>query len=430
MRGKTNVYNLYFSEIINTNISNEILLESNFTASNGLTYQYYKDNNDAWELAILTSGTITFNKSYNVDIWMVGGGKTGGNGTATQTTWSGNGGWVATGGNGGNGGQCLYSQVNIIAGTPYNIIIGNNNNNTSGFGLEAESGAGFSGGHGSSVDGPSLSRSAAVAGSSSLYYAFYGQEMSHFYPNVKFGAGGGGGGANGWHPTQYNVPDTGASYVGGTSGGGNGGGVSDSVGQNGAAGTANYGAGGGGGGGAKNGCGTGGAGGTGIIILHPLDFEEWDDKYYIIKNGKIQHNLSMTVLSYGHYEESNGSGYLNFQTNGNHAAVLYTTNPINLTNYKKLHIELSSGNRSWYNANGCPGMHLGTGIPTINDSSGATSNTTHSVNFASSTSSFGAGDFEISFNVSGSYYPSITVSGTSQFSPNDGYLHITNWWLE
>lgn len=422
MRGKTNIYDLYFADIINGNTANETLLESNFTASNGLTYQYYKDQVDNWELVILTSGTITFNKNFNADIWMVGGGNNGGDGWFASGT--------AQGGDGGNGGQCLYSQINIQAGVPYNIVIGGNNSDTTAFDLTARGGQGFKGGNGSYVIGTMLSRTPGTSGTSSLYYAFYDQGTSHFYPNVKFGAGGGGGAACGYHPTQYNVPDTGASHSGGTTGGGSGGGFPDYVGSNGSAGTDHYGAGGGGGGAARGGVGIGGTGGTGIIILHSSDFECWGNRYYIIRNGKIQHNLSMTVLSQGYYEESDGSGYLNLQTNGNHAAVLYTTNPINLTNYTKLYIELSSGNRSWYNANGCPGMHLGTGIPTVNDSSGATSNTTHSVNFASSTSSFGAGDFEISFNVSGSYYPSITVSGTQQFTPNDGYLHIKNWWLE
>ena len=100
MRGKTNAYDLYFTDII-IDAGNESLLESDFTASNGLTYQYYQDTLGTWELAILTSGRIIFNKNLSIDGWFVGGGANGQDGiiNVSSDTY-----WNDSGGKGGNGG--------------------------------------------------------------------------------------------------------------------------------------------------------------------------------------------------------------------------------------------------------------------------------------------------------------------------------------
>ena len=43
MRGKTNTYNYFFSNIIDSNASD--LAQSDIVTSNGLTYQFYNDGN-------------------------------------------------------------------------------------------------------------------------------------------------------------------------------------------------------------------------------------------------------------------------------------------------------------------------------------------------------------------------------------------------
>lgn len=149
MIGKTNYYDYLFLNQ-NKRISFEDLVE--VTASTP-TCRFIYINENTWELAILTSGTLKFKKDLTCDVFMVGGGKNGANGTWGQSYSGAN---PAThnytygsGGNGGNGGESkLYTNVSISQGTNYSIIIGNNDTNTSCFNYSATSGGGFSGGNG------------------------------------------------------------------------------------------------------------------------------------------------------------------------------------------------------------------------------------------------------------------------------------------
>lgn len=273
MVGKTNVYDYSFNKSLNFSTSNAITT-SNITASNGLTYDFYVDGNNTWELVIKTSGTITFNKGFSADIFLVGGGKTGSKGSYDQSGSN----YNAYGGKGGNGGETKYIQTTINANQAYQIVIGNNSNNTSGFNTIATSGGGCAGGKGAAVDGYDSSAGyPADSGTTSQYYAFYQQNASHFYPTVRFGAGGGGGAAEGYHSGRDGNYTVYRAYgAGGATGGGRGGETSNTTA---AAGTANYGAGGGGGStvatNASRKTNNGGAGGTGVIIMHPMDFVGW-----------------------------------------------------------------------------------------------------------------------------------------------------------
>lgn len=346
MRGKTNAYDLYFTDII-IDAGNESLLESDFTASNGLTYQYYQDTLGTWELAILTSGRIIFNKNLSIDGWFVGGGANGQDGiiNVSSDTY-----WNDSGGKGGNGGQCVYSQFFITANTPYDIIIGDSSNDTSGFGIIAATGEGYKGGQGGCSNlNSEANGTPAGAGTSSLFYAFYDQGSSYFYPNIKFGAGGGGGRGRGRNGNNY-YNNTSGSTSGGATGGGTGGGCNPV--ENGTNGADHYGAGGGGGGAAAYTKGLGGSGGTGIIILHPSDFEYWYLTGFFA-NGVWDTNVigSWALRNSGSNSGWSTGGSCNIINNklvigttsgGNHASVYGTENQINLTNYNTLNIKVTN----------------------------------------------------------------------------------------
>ncbi len=346
MRGKTNMYDIFFRNSIDIVDQNAEISENDFTASGGLTYQFYKDEKGTWELVLLTSGTITFNKSLNVDIWLVGGGANGATGTVD---WAGDN-WNGHGGKGGDGGQCVYEQVSIEPNTSYSITIGNNTTNTSAFGKTAISGSGCKGGNGAHCNAFANSNgSAASAGTTSLYYAFYEMGMSYFYPTVRFGAGGGGGGARGYTTTNYYYNGVTAGKAGGLTGGGNGGNGESSL--NGTNGTPHYGAGGGGAGAASS-SGTGGTGGTGIVIIHPRDFEEWYfEGLFAMGQWDTATIGSWAMRSSGSSSGWSNGGVCNITDNslvigttsgGAHTSVYGTENTINLSNYNLLNVQVTS----------------------------------------------------------------------------------------
>lgn len=394
MRGKTNTYNYFFSNIIDPNASD--LAQSDIVTSNGLTYQFYNDGNGQWELAILTSGTINFKKSIDVDVWMVGGGKNGADGSFSGSPIC-----SGQGGNGGNGGECIYQQTSITKNTNYSIVIGNNNNNTSGFNITAQSGGGCAGGSGGSVSAGDQSKSGATKGVSSVLYAFHNENSSYFYPHILFGAGGGGGRASGYNPylsnQEYNILDTHLPYYtsepyGGNTGGGNGGdyGYDDWIAGNGTAGHANYGAGGGGGAGCGTGGygtkGTGGAGGTGIIIIHPKNFKYWTTNPAMIYGNK---NWGSSTGGWGLRTYTIGDGWhsldyceiignnlvigTEYRNNYANVALYGTNNAINLTNYSSIKIKVKSHeNGSPYNQQTTQGdqYNVKLGISSTANSSG------------------------------------------------------------
>ena len=347
MRGKTNMYDIFFRNSIDIVDYNAEISENNFTASNGLTYQFYKDEKGTWELVLLTSGTITFNKSFNADIWLVGGGA---NGATGYVDYVGNH-WNGHGGAGGHGGQCVYEQVSIQPNTPYSITVGNSTTNTFAFGKTALSGGGCKGGGGADCNAINNSNgTGASAGTSSLYYAFYEAGASYFYPSVTFGAGGGGGGARGYNGNNgYYYNGVVAGQAGGSTGGGHGG--NGETGLNGTNGADHYGAG-GGGAGASSASGAGGAGGTGIIIIHPQDFEEWyfDGLFSqgIWDTGKIG---SWALRNSGASGGWSTGGVCNITNNnlvigttsgGNYTSVYGSEKTVNLSNYSLLNIRVTN----------------------------------------------------------------------------------------
>lgn len=192
-----------------------------------------------WELALLSgsNATLTFSRVVDkIDVFLVGGGKTGDTG------------------NGGAGGQRLTATgVSVSSGTAYTFTVGGKDAATSIFNRTATSGGGAAGGRGG-TNVPSAEKGGDGA------YAF-GKEASLLYSGRKYGAGGGGGGLNSRRPD---------SSFGGGAGGVTGGGTGAfGVAADGEAGAANTGSGGGGGYWddftyqASN----GGAGGSGIIII-------------------------------------------------------------------------------------------------------------------------------------------------------------------
>lgn len=212
-----------------------------------------------WNLRLLSGGTLRFSKlkgaSDGVDVFLVGGGGSGGKG------------YTVCAGGGGEGGETKTVEYLVLPDTDYKITIGGSNGNTSAFGFVAScgspggnassdyaygygaGGSGHSGGDGG--NGGSGRNNAAypgIAGKS-------GSVEFGSVTNSLYGGGGGGGGAG---SDDY----SGNGGAGGAGGGGNGGNAPGGTGKNGAPNT-----GGGGGGGAGKGAAAGGAGGSGIVII-------------------------------------------------------------------------------------------------------------------------------------------------------------------
>lgn len=258
-----------------------------------------------WEIVLKGSGKLKFKKNPGaIDIFMVGGGSSGAKGYAEKSAGI----RSATGGNGGQGGQCKLFNLessSISRNKSYEIKIGDGGKFTENTGsnttivnggsttfkindattLTALGGGeigctGAIGGTGA-VIGTNIARTLCKAGNNGTF-AFEAKNASIYSPSIKYGASGGGGCARYWTPSVGYTPACADEYsrfaaLGGESYGGAGGwtaGDTDAVSTTGRDATlANTGAGGGGGVGewyqddSTNKSTVGGAGGSGIIII-------------------------------------------------------------------------------------------------------------------------------------------------------------------
>ena len=242
--------------------SGSVLPQINCTGVEGIDYIYAEDAETShFEMAILNSCDISFQFSVPIDIFLVGGGSSGGEGYSN-----------AAGGNGGNGGETiLIRNFKPVTSQIYQMIIGPSDSSTTGFDRIARSGYGSAGGQGGSCYGynhdsyPSAGKNGVVAFNGSNVTGL--SLLPSSYRDVLYGAGGGG--ADCVNSAYVWSIDAG-SNDGGLTGGGEGGfdpnGGQDALGKNGLANT-----GGGGGGGCCNGVisryFSGGAGGSGIILI-------------------------------------------------------------------------------------------------------------------------------------------------------------------
>jgi len=215
-----------------------------------------------WELAILTSGSITFHRVVPVDIFLVGGGAAGGIGYKPNPSDPN----AYRGGSGGyGGGRVRRDAVTLSQNVPYAFVIGGSNGNTTGFGETAQSGAGSrGGGGGTATNGYKDGAAAGMDGTVAFHNHATETDLSLITSLVgrKYGPGGGGGQVRSGN--YYTI----ATAQGGATGGGRGGNdPTTTAGRPGVAGQANCGAGGGGGCTDNGAYYDGGAGGSGIIII-------------------------------------------------------------------------------------------------------------------------------------------------------------------
>ena len=234
------------------------VLGEDFTYSGSCTV--IDDSNDAegvqWRIKFLTSGSLVIANDWLVDLFLVGGGRSGGAGAPSYSR---------VGGSGGDGGQCkTIPSLTMTKGISYPIVIGGSNGDTSAL-EQSTSGGGASGGNGGA------SGSAGGNGSSGTYE--FGEAGSDIY------GGGGGGGGGGATRSGSAAGNGGSGGSGGGASGGNGGVYNNNGqgrGQDGQSAVANTGGGGGGrggGGGASSSSdhtnygGSGGTGGSGIVIM-------------------------------------------------------------------------------------------------------------------------------------------------------------------
>ena len=236
----------------------------------GTTPTFASDSEGNWELAFQGDCEITFSKIGAVDIFVVAGGMSGGNGKITiglNSNYA-----RVVGGNGGKGGGRVTSYgVQLSTGQNYTVTVGGSGQSSSAFGVTAESGAGANGGAGATGDvsnwnGRSLTNS--VPGSEGAYAFGESTSLIGSISGRMYGAGGGGAGITSGYGGGK------AQSAGGSTGGGAGGRDETNY-RNGVAGAANTGSGGGGGEatytnspyGVISHTGNGGAGGSGIVII-------------------------------------------------------------------------------------------------------------------------------------------------------------------
>lgn len=81
-------------------------------------YNFHDEGDGQWNLEFLESGTLTFNRSANVDVWCVGGG---GGGAPSASVANNN----SAGGGGGGGYTEMGTGLRVVAGTAYPVVVGN-----------------------------------------------------------------------------------------------------------------------------------------------------------------------------------------------------------------------------------------------------------------------------------------------------------------
>ena len=218
-----------------------------------------------WELAITSSCTIRFDRVVPVDIFLVGGGASGGQGYAVGE-------YNCHGGNGGKGGERITrANVQLVEGQTYSITIGGSDQATTGFGYTARSGVTNTGGSGGDAGWNSSNLGTAGSNGEVAFYdqATTGTSLLTGLTGRKYGAGGGGAPARSANIGEHTSWSTGAKAGGTTGGGTSGSDPTTTAGRPGTAGQANTGAGGGGSCGDRftNTYVAGAAGGSGIIII-------------------------------------------------------------------------------------------------------------------------------------------------------------------
>lgn len=240
------------SIIIKSN--NNLIINKGFEFTYSGDYKFAGDKNNNWELALLTSGSLTISSiTTGVDVWYQAAGYNGESHSNVDN-------WGNHGGSGGGGGyHYMVHDLPLYAGHQYNAVIGESNGAPSSvFGYSSSSGSqGAAGGSGGYCNS-NVSEFWEPTSGGNGYYAF-DDPNTLYRPGYRYGAGGGaapGAGFNSGVGWTYR----GTATSGGSDGGG-GGGATHNSGGNGAA---NSGSGGGGGG---VGGPTGGTGGSGIIII-------------------------------------------------------------------------------------------------------------------------------------------------------------------
>ena len=80
-------------------------------------YNFNDEGNGQWNIEFLESGTLTFNRSVNVDAWCVGGG---GGGAPSGVVGNNH----AAGGGGGGGYVAMGTSLRVVASTQYPVVVG------------------------------------------------------------------------------------------------------------------------------------------------------------------------------------------------------------------------------------------------------------------------------------------------------------------
>ena len=239
-----------------------------FTYTGNYAYDEYTDPDGTvhWELALLTSGTLTFSRVVpKVDLFLVGGGEQGNAGSA-----SGSSDYIHVyGGDGGDGGKTLtQTGVPVAKNTAYSVVVGDGESGddpataSTALGYSSANGnAGATGADGAYCQYYNSANGHDAGNGDPGVYAF-GDAACLLNPGRKYGAAGAGGAAR--FVNSQNAAYNKSAGTGGDTGGGDGG-TPNAI--HGSAGAANTGSGGGGGWSRNYDVYAGAPGGSGIAIL-------------------------------------------------------------------------------------------------------------------------------------------------------------------
>lgn len=152
-----------------------------------------------WEIALLsgTNAKLTFARTTgNIDVFMIGGGASGGLGVVQGRNY-------IAGDGGGGGGVVELFNLNVDPNKEYTFTVGRGGNPTTMFGETTAGVRGTFGGDGASISFASNPPVVVDAQSGQDGVYPFGENTSLLYPGRKFGAAGGGGGAHGVY-SEYN----------------------------------------------------------------------------------------------------------------------------------------------------------------------------------------------------------------------------------
>lgn len=152
-------------------------------------------------------------------------------------------------------------------------------------------------------------------------------------------------------------------------------------------------------------------------------------RLYIVKDGVLQDVALSKLYSANTISQAVGSVKLN--SGGNYVAIFTTTNPIDFTNFKNIHLSVSEG-KSYRREEKIPLLCYGKSRPTATNVSSSVSVTNIDAYVQMNTSWEDtlvscAGEFDLAVDIQDECYVGVTLAGAGQ---GPGYMYVTDFYIE